>query len=281
MITVTGASGQLGRLAIEELLRRGVPADEITAVARTPEKAAGLGVRLRPGDYERPETLGPALAGTDKLLFISGSEVGRRAPQHRNVVDAAVAAGVEFVAYTSILHADTTPLKLAEEHLQTEQYIAESGLRHAFLRNSWYTEIYTLDLAGILDRGVIIGSSGDGRVAGATRADYAAAAVAVISAGTSGIYELGGDTPFTLTELTAELSVQSGRTVAYRDLPAEDYVAALVGAGVPDGYARILVDASVNAGRGALDTDDHTLSRLIGRPTTPLADALAAELKSI
>jgi NAD(P)H dehydrogenase (quinone) len=281
MITVTGASGQLGRLAIEELLSRGVPADGITAVARHPEKAAGLGVEVRQGDYDRPETLGPALAGTDRLLFISASDADRRGPQHRNVVDAAVAAGVEFVAYTSILRADTTPIKLAEEHLQTEQYIAESGLPYAFLRNSWYTEIYALDLAGILERGVIVGSAGNGRIAGAARADYAAAAAAVISAGTPGIYELGGDQPFTLAEFAAELSVQSGRTVTYQDLAEDDYVAVLVAAGVPDGFARILVDSSVQTGRGALDTDDHTLSRLIGRPTTPLADVLTAGLKSV
>lgn len=281
MITVTGASGQLGRLAVQELLRRGIPASEITAVARTPEKAAGLGVAVRQADYEHPEALRAALAGTDKLLFISGSEVGQRLPQHRNVVDAAVAAGVGFVAYTSILRADTTPLKLAEEHRETERYIAGSGLPHAFLRNSWYTEIYLLDLAGILERGVIIGSSGAGRIAGATRADYAAAAAAVIESGTPGSYELGGDTPFTLAELTAELSVQSGRTVEYADLPEEQYVAALVGAGLPEGYAGILADSSAQAGRGALDLDDNTLSRLIGRPTTPLADAVAAELKGL
>jgi NAD(P)H dehydrogenase (quinone) len=281
MITVTGASGQLGRLAVQELLRRGTAADEIVAVGRTPEKLAGLGVDVRRADYERPETLAAALAGTDRLLFISGSDVGRRIQQHRNVVDAAVVAGVEFVAYTSILHADTTPLKLAEEHLRTEQYIAASGLSYAFLRNSWYTEIYTLDLAGILERGVIHGASGSGRIAGATRADYAAAAAAVVSGATPGVFELGGDKPFTLAELTAELSVQSGRTVAYQDLSEADYVSVLVGAGLPEGYARIIADSSAQAGRGALDTSDHSLSRLIGRPTTPLADAVAAELKAL
>ncbi|WP_239308802.1 MULTISPECIES: SDR family oxidoreductase [unclassified Frankia] len=285
MITVTGATGHLGRLVIEELLERGVPAGDVVAAVRGPEKAADLaarGVQVREADYTRPETLATALAGTDKLLLISSNEVGQRAAQHRNIVDAAVAAGVGLIAYTGILNADTTGLALATEHKATESIIRDSGLPFVFLRNGWYIENYTDNLAPALEHGVLLGAAGDGRIAGATRADFAAAAAAVLlGAGQAGaVYELGGDEPFTMTELAAEVSRQSGRTVVYQNLPAQEYTKALVDVGVPEAFASLLADSDLGIGRGELTTDSGDLRRLLGRPTTSLADAVAVAVKA-
>ena len=285
MITVTAASGKFGHLVIEDLIERGVPAADIVAAVRNPAAAGDLaarGVAVRAADYSQPDTLASALTGAETLLFISGSEVGQRIPQHQNVIDAAVAAGVRRIVYTSILRADTSALGLAAEHLVTENSIRESGLPYAFLRNSWYLENYTENLAPALEHGAILGSSGDGRVAAATRADYAAAAAAVLTepGPDNTAYELGGDEPFSMAELAAEVSKQAGVAVVYRDLPVADYAAALVTAGLPEVVADRLAASSAGLGQGELDTDSHDLSRLIGRPTTSLADAVATALKS-
>jgi NAD(P)H dehydrogenase (quinone) len=284
-ITVTAATGHLGRLVVEDLLSRGVPAGEIVAAVRSPEKAAdlaALGVQVREADYTRPETLATAFAGTDKLLLISGSEAGQRLPQHKNAVDAAVAAGVSLIAYTSILFADTTAVPLAPEHKATEEYIRASGLPFVFLRNGWYIENYTANLAPAFEHGAIIGASGEGRVGAATRADYAAAAAAVLvgDGHTNTVYELGGDQPFSIAELAAEVSRQSGKEVVYRDLPASEYIQALVGFGLPEGFAAALAGADLGIVAGELTTDSGDLTRLIGRPTTPLSEAVTAALKA-
>jgi NAD(P)H dehydrogenase (quinone) len=284
VITITGATGRLGRLTVAALLERGVPADRIVAAVRTPDKAADLaerGVQVRRADYAEPDTLAAALAGTDRLLLISGSEVGRRVPQHRNVVEAAAAANVGLIAYTGILNSDTSRLALAEEHQATEAIIRESGLPHVFLRNGWYFENYTDNLAPALESGALIGAAGDGRIAAAARADYAAAAAAVLTGdGHAGkTYELGGDTPFTMAELAAELSRQTGKDIAYRDMSEEEYAKALVAAGLPEPYAKVLADGDTGIARGDLTTGSGHLRALIGRPTTTLADAVAAALK--
>lgn len=282
MIAVTGASGHLGRLAIEALLGK-VPAKELVALVRTPSKAADLaakGVQVRQADYSRPETLGPALAGVDKLLLISSSELGQRAVQHQAVVDAARAAGVGFIAYTSILHADRSHLALAAEHLATERALAASGIPYALLRNGWYLENYTGQIPGALLHG-FAGSAGDGRIAAAARADFAAAAAAVLTLPDQAgkVYELAGDEPFTMAELAAEVARQSGKPVAYAQLPPETLGEVLRGAGLPGPFADVLVDADVNIARGELDDRSGDLRRLIGRPTTPLRDAVAAALR--
>ncbi|MFV2127852.1 NAD(P)H-binding protein [Micromonospora sp. LOL_013] len=296
MITVTGAAGQLGRLVVDELLDSGLPPAQIVAVARNPQKAGDLaarGVQVRHGDYDQPLTLGPALVGTRKLLLISGSEVGRRIDQHRNAVAAAKAAGVDLIAYTSILNADTSSVPLAAEHLATEQMIRNSGLPFVLLRNGWYLENYTGSvLPQALATGSVLGAAGSGRVAAATRADFAAAAVAVLTApatagsadtaGTAGtVYELGGDEPFTLAELAAEISRHSRREVGYQDLPADVYARALTDAGVPEAFASMLAASDVGISRGDLTTDSGDLARLIGRPTTSLGGALRAALASL
>ncbi|WP_322755774.1 SDR family oxidoreductase [Frankia sp. Cas3] len=285
MITVTGATGHLGRLVVEELLRSGVPADEIVAAVRSPHKAADLaerGVQVREADYTKPETLATAFAGTDKLLLVSSNEVGQRVAQHRNVVDAAVQAGVSLIVYTSVLYAQTSGIALAAEHKATEDVIRASGLAYVFLRNGWYIENYTENLAPAFEHGAILGSAGAGRVSGATRADFAAAAAAVLAgeghAGT--VYELGGDQPFTLAELAAEVTAQSGKPVVYADLPVEEYTKALVGAGLPEAFAGVLSDSDLGIARGELFTDSGELSQLIGRPTTTLAEAVATALKA-
>jgi NAD(P)H dehydrogenase (quinone) len=282
MIVVTGATGKLGGHVVEQLLQR-VPAAQVAVAVRSPAKAAALaarGVEVRRADYARPETLGPALSGAEKVLLVSGSEVGQRLPQHRAVVEAAKRAGVRLLAYTSILRADTSRLALAAEHKATEELIRAAGLPFVFLRNSWYLENYTEHLAPALQGGAIVGSAGAGRVGAAARADYAAAAVAVLTGpGHEGqVYELAGDVPFTLAELAAEVSRRSGRPVAYRDLPPEQHLAALTGAGLPEPYARILVDADQGIARGELADSSGDLRRLIGRPTTTLSAAVAAAL---
>lgn len=285
MIVVTGATGHLGRLVIDELLSRGVPAEGIVAAVRSPEKAADLaakGVQVREADYAKPETLTAALAGAEKVLLISGTEFGQRAAQHKNVVDAAVAAGVQLIAYTSILKADTSGVGLAVEHKATEAVIRESGLPYVFLRNSWYTENYTANVAPALENGVILGAAGEGRVGAVPRADYAAAAAAVLTSEghQNQAYELAADEPFTMAEYAAEVARQSGKPVAYQDLPADEYTKALVGFGLPEVYAGALTSADLGIARGELATSSGDLSRLIQRPTTPLADAVALGLKS-
>lgn len=284
MIAVTGATGHLGRLVVEELLERSVAPERIAALVRNPEKAedlAGRGVQVRRADYTEPETLGPALEGVEKLLLVSSSEVGQRAAQHRNVVDAAREAGVELLAYTSILKADTSRMQLAAEHRATEETIRDSGIPFVFLRNGWYLENYTENLAPALEHGALLGSAGEGRVSAATRADFAAAAAAVLTGEghENRVYELGGDRSFTLSELAEEISRQSGEKVEYRDLPEEAYAEALIGGGVPEPFARVLADSDRGIARGELFTDRDDLRRLIGRPTTPPAGALASVLR--
>ena len=282
MIVVTGASGQLGRLAIKELLKT-LPASEIVAAVRTPEKVsdlAALGVQVRLADYAQPATLDAAFKGAGKLLLISSSEVGQRLPQHRNAIDAAKRAGVGLVAYTSVLRADTSPLGLAGEHKATEALLKASGLPHVVLRNGWYTENYLASVPTALQHGAYIGSAGEGRIASAARADYAAAAAAVLtSADQAGkVYELAGDETYTLTELAAEISRQSGKTVVYQNLAEADLKEALLGAGLPEHVAGLLSDSDIGASKGALFDDSHQLSRLIGRPTTSLATLVKAAL---
>ena len=282
MIAITGATGQLGQLVIAALLKS-VPASQIVAVVRNPAKADALaqqGVVVRQGDYGDEAALTRALDGVEKLLLISSSEVGQRAVQHRNVINAAKAAGVGFIAYTSVLHADTSPLGLAAEHIETENMLAASGIPYALLRNGWDSENYLASAPPALEHGVFLGAAGDGKIASATREDYAAAAAKVISEeGHAGkVYELAGDTAWTLSELAAELSKQSGKNVVYQNLSEADYASALRGVGLPDAFASLLADSDTGASKGGLFDDSHTLSKLIGRPTTPLADSIKAML---
>ncbi|MET7598924.1 MULTISPECIES: SDR family oxidoreductase [unclassified Streptomyces] len=283
-IVVTGATGHLGRLVIDGLLEK-VPAAEVAAVVRDKEKAAGLaarGVELRVADYDAPETLADAFAAGDRVLLISGSEVGRRVAQHRAVIDAAKGAGVALLAYTGVLGGPEADFLLADEHKVTERAILDSGLPYAFLRNGWYHENYTENLAPVLEHGAVVQSAGEGRVASASRADYAAAAVAVLTGEghENKAYELSGDTAWSFAEYAAELSRQTGREIGYSSVPAEVHQEILVGAGLPEQFAAVLVDVDGAIARGLLARTDGDLARLTGRPTTPLADAIAAALKS-
>ncbi|HEY8327566.1 MAG TPA: SDR family oxidoreductase [Rhodanobacter sp.] len=278
-IAITGASGQLGHLVIERL-RSKVPVGDIVALARTPAKAADLGVEVREADYTRPDTLAKALAGVDTLLMISGSEVGQRVAQHRNLIEAARNAGVGRVVYTSVLHAERSSLSLAPEHVETEALLKASGLSVTLLRNGWYTENYTAAVGAAVANGALIGSAGQGKIASAARADYADAAVVVLTTpGHAGkVYELAGDSAYTLAELAAEISRQTGKDIPYVDLPSADYTAALIAAGVPAPWPEALPSFDVEAAKGALFDDSHTLSKLIGHPTTSLKDAVSAAL---
>ncbi len=284
-IVVTGASGHLGRLVVEDLLARGVPAAQIVAAVRTPQKAAGLadrGVQVREADYERPETLAAAFAGADELLLVSSSEMGRRVPQHQAVIDAARQAGVGHLVYTSIPLADTTPMALAPEHKATEELIRASGIPFTFLRNGWYTENYDAAITQAAATGTLIGSAGDGRVSAAARADYAAAAAAVLTGqGHQGkVYELGGDPAWTYSDLAAEISTAAGTPVVYRNLTADQHKQALADAGLPQHYVELMVDSDQSIAVGLLEVPSGDLTSLIGRPTISLADAVAASLKN-
>ncbi|TYZ14272.1 SDR family oxidoreductase [Hymenobacter lutimineralis] len=280
LIAITAATGQLGRLVVEQLKSQ-VPTDQLVALVRTPAKATDLGIPVREADYSRPETLAAALAGVDTLLLISSSEIGQRAAQHRNVIEAARQNGVKHIVYTSLLHADVSELSLADEHRATEEILKSAGIPYTLLRNGWYTENYTNSIAGALAGGAFVGSAQEGRISSAARADFAAAAVAVLtSPGHEGkTYELAGDDSYTLAELAAEVSRQTGRDLPYRDLPQADYAAALAGFGLPEGLAQAIAGWDVAAAHGALFDESRQLSRLIGHPTTPLATTVAAALR--
>jgi len=283
MYAVTGATGQLGRLVIEALLKS-IPANEIVAAVRSPAKAQDLaerGVIVREADYTRPDTLAMALVGIDKLLLISSTEVTGRLPLHRAVVEAAKKTSVSLIAYTSMLQADTSPATLAIEHRQTEAVIAASGLPAVILRNGWYAENHLMALPAALEHGAFVGAAKDGRFSSAAREDYAeAAAVALTADDQAGkVYELAADQSFTLAELAAEVSRQSGKPVAYNDLPEAAYVDVLTSIGLPADLAALLADADVAASRGALFDEGRALSRLIGRPTTTLESLIAATLR--
>ena len=284
-IAVTGATGPFGRHAIEALLRRGTPAGQLVAITRDPgqlEELRARGITVRRGDYDDPASLRAAFDGVDRLLFVSGNEIGQRIPQHQAVVDAARAAGVGLVVYTSIPKADTSDMVLAEEHLATERALIASGLPYAFLRNGWYIENYTRQLPVILEHG-LIGAAGDGRISAATRADLAEAAALVV-AGDNGhhhrVYELGGPA-FTLTELAAEITRRSGRDISYTDLSEDAYAKALVEAGVPAAAAAVYADSDRAAAKGALYVEGDDLERLLGRPATPWTEVIDAALAEL
>lgn len=279
-IAIAGATGQLGQLVVTHLKAR-VPAEQLVALVRSPAKAASLGIAAREADYSRRDSLASALAGVDTLLLISSSELGQRTAQHRNVIDAAKAAGVQRIVYTSLLHADTSPLSLAPEHLETEIALQASGIPHTVLRNGWYTENYTGSVPGALAGGAFIGNAGEGKISSAARADYAeAAAVVLTSEGHEGkTYELAGDSAYTLGDLAAEISRQTGKAIPYKNLPPAGYAAALAGFGLPGALAEAIAGWDVGASQGALFDDGRQLSGLIGRPTTPLSAVVAAALR--
>ncbi|MFR2697939.1 MAG: SDR family oxidoreductase, partial [Proteus mirabilis] len=280
MIAITGATGLLGQHVIENLLQT-VPANQIVAFARDVKKGSSLsqkGVLVRQADYNDKASLITALQGVDKLLLISSSEVGKRTIQHRNVIEAAKSADVQFIAYTSILHADRSPLSLHVEHVETEKMLADSGISYTLLRNGWYTENYLASVPAAIEHGVFLGAAGDGKIASATRADYALAAARVISEeGHIGkVYELAGDEAWTLEQLAKELTKQSGKQVIYNNLSQADFVAALKTAGLPDKLSNMLADSDIGASKGGLFDDSHTLSKLIGRLTTTIAESIKA-----
>lgn len=281
-IAVTGAAGQLGHIVIKNLKLKTSLAN-LLALVRNPEQTEVLGVTAKAIDYSKPATLDSALSGVETLLLISSSEIGQRAAQHANVIAAAKKAGVKRIVYTSVLHADTSVLSLAEEHRATEADLKSSGLSYTILRNGWYTENYTGSVGAALANGAFFGSAGDGRISSATREDLADAAVAVLTTDghVNATYELAGDTAWTLAELAAEISKQTGKDIPYRNLSESDYAAALEGAGLPKGLAAAFASYDVSASQGALYGSERTLSELIGRPTTSLAASVERALKAL
>lgn len=280
-IGVTGATGQLGRIVIEKLKKK-TGAENIVALVRSPQKASDLGVEVREFDYDKPENLSEALSGIDKLLLISGSEIGKRLSQHTNVIEAAGKADIKLIVYTSLLRADSSTISLAPEHYGTEKVLEKSGIPYVLLRHGWYTENYTGSLGGVIDHGTLYGSSGEGKISSATREDFAEGAVAVLTTeGHEGkIYELAGDETFTMNDFAAEISRQTGKDIPYVNLPEKDYAQALVQAGLPESVAGFLAGTHTSTEKGDLFDDSHQLSKLIGRPTTPLAKAISNALSN-
>lgn len=282
-IAITGATGQLGRLVVADL-KAANTGNDIIALVRSADKAADLGVNVRIANYDEPDTLLTALAGVDIVLLISGSEIGKRVPQHRAVIEAAQQNDVKHIVYTSLLNADSSTLSLAAEHKQTEALIKESGLTYTLLRNGWYTENYTASLPAALQAGALVGSAGDGRISSASRADYAAAAVTVLkeiaaqSSHENRTYELAGDTAYTLADLAAEAGKQVGQSLPFQNLPANEFARILASAGLPEAFATLLADVDLEVEKGALFHEGRALSQLIGRPTTTLSDSVAAAL---
>jgi NAD(P)H dehydrogenase (quinone) len=285
MIAVTAATGHLGHLVVEHLLRNLAPA-EVAACGRNLGKAGELrtwGVDVRRADYEDPASLDKAFAGIERLLLISSSEVGRRARQHRNAIDAAKRQGVKLVIYTSLLHADHSPItSLAVEHCETEEALKRSGVPYVLLRNGWYTENYTASVAPAIAHHVFYGSAESGKISSATRNDYAEAAAKVIASGAEPgtVFELAGDEAYTLADVAAEISRETGLNIRYENLPEAAYRQVLVRAGLPDGLAAAIASYDVGAAQNALFDDSHQLSRLIGRPTTRLRRSVAEAVRA-
>ncbi|MEZ4721779.1 MAG: SDR family oxidoreductase [Flavobacteriales bacterium] len=274
---ITGATGQLGTLVLEQLKKR-TDASNLVALVRSPEKVQGI--EARTFDYEKPETLAPALEGIDTLMLISGNEIGRRAPQHANVIKAAKEAGVKWIVYTSLLDAENSSISLAGEHVETERLLKSSGIEHTILRNGWYTENYMGSVPAAVQGGAFIGSAGDGKISSAARKDFAEAiAVVLTEEGHRGkVYELAGDEAYTLNDLAGEISKQTGKDIPYKNLPEEAYAGALKGFGIPDMYAEGIASWDVSASKGDLHNNSKTLSSLIGRATTPLAESVRMAL---
>ncbi|MFG2128372.1 SDR family oxidoreductase [Streptomyces sp. NPDC048751] len=281
-IVVTGSTGSLGRLVVEQLLEK-VPAEQITAVVRDEAKGADFaarGVKLAVADYNAPETFDGLFAAGDKVLLISGNEFDKGRPQqHKVVIDAAKAAGVALLAYTSA--PGTLTASLADDHRATEETLLASGVPFVLLRNGWYNENYTGNLGPVLEHNAVVQAAGDGRVSSASRADYAAAAVAVLTGEghENKTYELGGDEAWSFAEYAAELSRQTGKEIGYSPVSVEAFTGILTGAGLPGPLAATFagVDASIEKGELVVTTGD--LTRLIGRPTTPISESIAVALK--
>lgn len=281
-IAITGATGQLGNLVIEQLLQL-TAAQNIVALVRNIDKAEHFkaqGIELRGFDYDRPETLVPALLGIDKLLLISANEIGRRTPQHQAVIDAAKVAGVPYLAYTSLLRADTSPLGLAQEHRETEKLIQDSGITYTFLRNNWYSENYLAGVAHTIEIGTLFGAAQDGRISSASRIDYAEAAAKVLTSTghENKTYELAGSESFSLSDLATFIGQAVNKDIIYQNLSAEEYTQGLTQAGLPAGLVDVIVDADIQTIQGAMYSDSKDLEQLIGRNTTSIQDAIKAAL---
>lgn len=287
MIALTGTTGQLGRLVVESLLRKNVDPSTIVAIVRNPAKAEDLaaqGIQVRQADYADEAALTAALKDVHRLLLISSSELGQRTAQHGRVITAAQRSGVSEIVYTSLLHADSSSLDLAQEHLATEQQITASGLSFTVLRNGWHTENYTASIPSAIAHGALVGCAGEGRIASAARADYAEAAALVLSHPqplNNAIYELAGDESYTLSEMAAETSRQSGKIISYENLPGEVYRDILLSVGLPEPLASGLARWDVAASNGALFDDSRQLSQLLGRPTTPMAHSVKTAISQI
>ena len=281
-IAITGATGQLGNLVIEQLLQL-TAAQNIVALVRKIDKAEHFkvqGIEPREFDYDRPETLVPALLGIDKLLLISANEIGRRTPQHQAVIDAAKVASVPYLAYTSLLRANTSPLGLAQEHRETEKLIQDSGITYTFLRNNWYSENYLAGVAHTIEIGTLFGAAQDGRISSASRIDYAEAAAKVLTSTghENKTYELAGSESFSLSDLATFIGQAVNKDIIYQNLSAEEYTQGLTQAGLPAGLVDVIVDADIQTIQGAMYSDSKDLEQLIGHKTTSIQDAIKAAL---
>ena len=282
-IVVTGASGKLGKLVLKELLAAG--AADILATTRTPENLAEFasqGVDVRQADFKNPASLEDAFKGGTRLLLISTTDVGSRVPQHGAAIDAAKAAGVEHVIYTSWPDPQHSVAAVSPDHAATEDLVLKSGLKFTFLGNYLYSETLMFGLPKALETGKLFGAAGDGRAAYVTRQDCAYAAAGVLNNAVR--YEnkrlgISGPVAYTRSEIAQLASGITGKPLVYVDLPAEDFGKALVGAGMPEGFAKLFVSFELAIKAGELEAVTQDVSEVSGHTPASLSDFLKSALK--
>ena len=282
---VTGATGKFGTKVVETLLKT-VPASQLAVSVRKPEKAEGLrarGVEVRQGDFDHPQSLDSAFAGIDRLLIISADgDNETRIRQHRDAVAAAERAGVKFIAYTSLVNATESKNLFAPTHQATEEAILKTGIPYSFLRNNWYLENEIPGIQGVLAGAPWVTSAGDGRVGWALQQDYAEAAATVLSGNghENKIYELSGKS-LTQEEFVSLLGSVLGKEVTVQQVDDTTYADIMKNAGIPDFVIPILVDIQKSIREGTLDFESNDFEKVLGRPATPIKEALTQILNGI
>ncbi|MEH7097729.1 SDR family oxidoreductase [Neobacillus vireti] len=284
-LLVTGATGKLGTKVVDTLLKA-IPASELAVSVRNPEKAEGLrnrGVEVRQGDFDQPETLDQAFTGIDRLLIISADgDNETRIRQHTDAVQAAERAGVKFIAYTSLANATESKNLMAPPHVATEAAIIKTGIPYSFLRNNWYLENEMGSIQGALAGAPWVTSAGEGKVGWALQQDYADAAAAVLlgNGHENSVYELSGPL-LTQAELASELGAVLGKEIPVQQVSDEKYAEIMKGLGLPDFVIPIVVGIQESIRNGSLDVESNDFEKVLGRPVTPIKEALTQLVNSI
>lgn len=282
-ILVTGATGQLGKEVIQQLISRG-SSNSIAALARDPEKVSDLkekGVEIRIADYDSYESLVAAFQGVDKLYFVSGNDINNRLEQHKNVVKAAKEAKVGHIFYTSFTRKNETsdsPIAfLSESHIKTEQLIKESGISYTILKHTVYMEILPMFLGDkIAESGTIYLPAGSGRVSFLTRNDMALLAAALLDKDTtqSSEYEVAGSSTTSFTEIAEQLSTVFGKKIGYVSPSNQEYASTLTNAGVPAEYVGLMAGFAEGFKQGEFDVTSNLISEITGKTPTSVQEFL-------